>query len=97
MWIKPDCLYKIFKPMTRLVFNRLYNIKEGDYVLPEEEQAFIMVGHHVSAFDPIILNSFSKRMIRFLYADANDSLKFRCAMLRALDMIPFSTNSADIT
>lgn len=92
---KGEFLYTILKPIARLVFYNKFNVVEGENVLPKKGEAFIIVGHHVSAFDPIILNGFASRLIRFLYADANTGLKVRAKFLVALDMIPFSKNSAD--
>ena len=93
--LKGEFLYTILKPFTRKVFYNKFKVIEGDYVLPEKPESFIIIGHHVSAFDPIILNVFSKRYIRFLYGDANSKLKIRNMFLRGLDMIAFSKNSAD--
>lgn len=93
--IKAEFLYKILKPISKVVFYNKFNVKHGDYVLPEDGKAFIIVGHHVSAFDPIILNGFSKMYIRFLYANANNNMKFRNWFLTTMDMIPFAKNSAD--
>ncbi len=95
MGINAEVKYKVLKKLAKTVFYKKFNVIEGKYVLPEEGQAFILVGHHVSAFDAIIINAFSKRLIRFLYADANDNLKVRSFILKQLDMISFSKNSAD--
>ncbi len=95
MGINAEFKYKVLKGLAKKIFYSKFNVVEGEYVLPEEGQAFILVGHHVSAFDPIIINAFSKRLIRFLYADANDHLKGRSFILKQMDMIPFSKNSAD--
>lgn len=95
MGINAEFKYKVLKGLAKKIFYSKFNVVEGDYVLPDEGQAFILVGHHVAAFDPIIINAFSKRLIRFLYADANDHLKARSFILKQMDMIPFSKNSAD--
>lgn len=95
MGITAERVYRLLRPLAKRIFYNKFNIEEGDYVLPDEGEPFILVGHHVSAFDPIIVNGFSRRLIRFLYADANDAMWARSFMLKTLDMIPFSKNSAD--
>jgi len=87
-------LYPILKPLAKAIFYRKFNVVEGDYVLPDYEP-YILVGHHVSAFDPIIINCFSKRLIYFLYGDVNKDLKLRQFLLNRLEMIPFSKKTAD--
>ncbi len=92
---KGEVLYRFLKKVAKPIFYTKFNIEEGDYVLPEDGQPFILVGHHVSSFDPIIISAFSRRLIRFLYTDANRRLPIRSLLLRKLDMIPFAKNSAD--
>lgn len=93
--LRGEFVYRLLKPIAKPIFYRKFNVQEGDYCLPPYPEPFILVGYHSAAFDPIIVNAFSKRLIRFLYADANDALWLRSFLLKALDMIPFEKNASD--
>lgn len=88
--------YKCLKPIVKIVFNQLFNLNMKKNVLPNNGSPYILIGHHVSAFDPIIINAYNPTLIHFLYAKTNDNLPIRSYFLKHLDMIPFSKNSADI-
>ena len=53
------------------------------------------MGHHVTAFDPIISNLFSRRLIRYVTADANYDSKLKRFFLNLVEGIPFTKNAAD--
>lgn len=93
--LRGEFIYRLLKPIAKPVFYKKFKVTEGNYCLPPYPEPFILVGYHSAAFDPIIVNAFSKRLIRFLYADANDELWLRSLILKALDMIPFEKNASD--
>lgn len=92
--MKPETWYRLIKPIAKPIFYQLYRVKEGRMCLPETG-AYLLIGHHVSGFDPIIINAFSKRLIRFLYTTANNTKPMRARMLHMLGMIPFEKKSGD--
>jgi len=74
-----------------------FNIKVEHNPLKEVKGPYLLLGHHVTAFDPIISNIFSKRLIRYVTADANYDSRLKRVFLNLFESIPFTKNAADFS
>ena len=72
-----DIIYHLLKYPVMLYLKFKFNIKVDRNPLKELKGPYLLLGHHVTAFDPIISNLFSGRLIRYVTADANYDSKLK--------------------
>ena len=72
-----DIIYHLLKYPVMLYLKLKFNIKVEHNPLKEVKGPYLLLGHHVTAFDPIISNLFSRRLIRYVTADANYDSKLK--------------------
>ena len=90
-----DIIYHLLKYPVMLYLKLKFNIKVEHNPLKEVKGPYLLLGHHVTAFDPIISNLFSRRLIRYVTADANYDSKLKRFFLNLVEGIPFTKNAAD--
>ena len=90
-----DIIYHLLKYPVMLYLKFKFNIKVDRNPLKELKGPYLLLGHHVTAFDPIISNLFSGRLIRYVTADANYDSKLKRFLLNLVEGIPFTKNAAD--
>lgn len=90
-----DIIYHLLKYPVMLYLKFKFNIKVEHNPLKEIKGPYLLLGHHVTAFDPIISNIFSRRLIRYVTADANYDRKLKRFFLNLFEGIPFTKNAAD--
>ena len=90
-----DIIYHLLKYPLMLYLKFKFNIKVDRNPLKELKGPYLLLGHHVTAFDPIISNLFSGRLIRYVTADANYDSKLKRFLLNLVEGIPFTKNAAD--
>ncbi len=90
-----DIIYNVLKYPVMLYLKYKFNIKVDRNPLKELKGPYLLLGHHVTAFDPIISNLFSGRLIRYVTADANYDSKLKRFLLNLVEGIPFTKNAAD--
>lgn len=90
-----DIIYHLLKYPVMLYLKLKFNIKVEHNPLKEVKGPYLLLGHHVTAFDPIISNLFSRRLIRYVTADANYDSKLKRFLLNLVEGIPFTKNAAD--
>lgn len=89
-----ETLYRRLKPLAKIICYHKYNVAEGDYTLPQEE-AYVLVGQHISGIDSMIINCFSNRLIRFLYEDYTPMPTLQRLFLERFEMIPFQKHMTE--
>lgn len=90
-------LFKNFIKFPVWVYLKLqFNIKEGQNDIKKVKEPFLMLGHHVTVFDPIIINLYSKKLIHFVASDLNYESKIKKVLLNWVSGIPLTKNNADI-
>lgn len=92
---KGDIFHQILKYPVILYLKTKFNIKNNHNPLKDLKEPYLLLGHHVTAFDPIISNMFSNRLIRYITADANYDSKLKKYLLNQLEGIPFAKNTGD--
>lgn len=94
--MKGDIWYKLLKrPVSLYLKNKLNLIEEtNEHAL--EKGSYLMLGHHVTAYDAIISNMYSKSLIRYISGDANYDNELKKKLLNMMDCIPFSKNKSDM-
>lgn len=90
-----DVLYHLLKYPVMIYLKLKFNIRVEHNPLKEVKGPYLLLGHHVTAFDPIISNLFSGRLIRYVTADANYDSKLKRFLLNLVEAIPFTKNAAD--
>lgn len=90
-----EFIYHLFKIPVRFYLHRKFNITVVNNPLENIKGSYLLLGHHVNAFDPIISNAFSNTLIRYVAADANQDNGLKKMLLDQLESIPFSKNRAD--
>lgn len=95
MLTKGDILHFLLKQPLKLYLKGKFNFYIENNPLKEINEPYLLLGHHVTAFDPIISNVLSKKLIRYIAADANYDNKFKKFLLDQFESIPFSKNRAD--
>ncbi|NLJ40538.1 MAG: 1-acyl-sn-glycerol-3-phosphate acyltransferase [Clostridiales bacterium] len=92
---KGDFFYTLLKQPVNLYLKNKFNIHIENNPLKNIDGPYLLLGHHVTAFDPIISNMVSNRLIRYIAADANYDSKLKKFLLDMLESIPFSKNRSD--
>ena len=92
---KGDVYHFFLKLPVKLYLKAKFNIQDEKNPLKDIDEPYLLLGHHVTAFDPIISNILSKRLIRYIAADANYDSILKKTLLKQLECIPFSKNRAD--
>lgn len=90
-----DVIFYLLKYPVMLYLKYKFNVKVEHNPLKEVKGPFLLLGHHVTAFDPIISNMFSRRLIRYVTADANYDSRLKRFFLNLFESIPFTKNAAD--
>lgn len=90
-----DIVYYLLKPPVRWYLRKLFNIHVESNPLQKVEEPYLLLGHHVTAHDPIISNAYSNRLIRFIAGDANQDSALKRVLLGMLESIPFTKNRSD--
>lgn len=94
MKYKESLLYKIVRPIIKLLFLLLYNPKiVGKYNIPKNGR-IILAGNHTNNFDCLLLMSSTKRCIHFL---AKDELwrGFKKIVFSNMGLIPVNRRKKD--
>lgn len=90
-----DRLHWGLKPLVRLYLNQKFHLQILENPLESLEGPYLLLGHHVTAFDPLMANLLSSRLIRFVASDVNYDAPVKKFFLEHLEAIPFSKNHAD--
>jgi len=90
-----DIIFHLLKYPVMLYLKFKFNIRVEHNPLKELKGPYLLLGHHVTAFDPIISNLFSRRLIRYVTADANYDSMLKRFFLNLFESIPFTKNAAD--
>lgn len=93
---KGDILHLLLRQPVKMYLKIKFNIQLNNKQLKDIDGPFLLLGHHVTAFDPIISNVFSNRLIRYVAADANYDNGLKKILLELSECIPFSKNRAEI-
>jgi 1-acyl-sn-glycerol-3-phosphate acyltransferase len=90
-----DIIYYLLRPPVRWYLKQLFNIRVENNPLQDLQEPYLLLGHHVTSFDPIISNAYSNRLIRFIAGDANQDSMLKKVLLGLLESIPFAKNRGD--
>lgn len=90
-----DYIYYILKPPVRLFLRHKFNIQVETNALQEAKGPYLLLGHHVTNYDPVISNAYSKRLIRYIAGDANQDSHIKKLLLAMMESIPFAKNRGD--
>lgn len=90
-----DRLYQGLKPLVRMYLKHKFQLQVLENPLERLEGPYLLLGHHVTAFDPLMANLLSSRLIRFVASDVNYDAPVKKFFLELLEAIPFSKNHAD--
>lgn len=87
--------HMVLRPFVKLYLESLFNIEVINNPLKEENGAYILLGNHVTAHDPVIINCYTKKYVRFIAGDINYDTPWKKFFLDILGSIPISKNNAD--
>ncbi len=88
-------IFLTLKHPVKLFFKLRFNIKILINELDNVSTPYILIGNHVTAEDPIIVNCFTKHLVRFVAADTNYDTLWKKILLNLVGAIPFSKNNFD--
>jgi len=92
---KGDIFYFLLKEPVKLYLKYKFNIQVENNLLKDINEPYLLLGHHVTAFDPIISNVLSKRLIRYVAADANYDNLLKKVLLDQFESVPFPKNRSN--
>jgi 1-acyl-sn-glycerol-3-phosphate acyltransferase len=91
-----EILYRVLKLPVKFYLKYKFNIQVENNPLQEIQEPYLLLGHHVTAFDPVISNAYANRLIRYVAADANLDSWLKRTLLNSLECIPISKNKSDM-
>ena len=92
---KEDRFYRIIVLILRPFLPLRYNITKNNSEILKREEPYLIIGNHVMADDPIIINSHSNRLIRYIASDTNYDTYWKKFFLNLGGAIPFSKGNKD--
>ena len=92
---KEDRFYRIMVLILRPFLPLRYNITKNNSEILKREDPYLIIGNHVMADDPIIINSHSNRLIRYIASDTNYDTYWKKFFLNLGGAIPFSKGNKD--
>jgi len=88
-------LFNLLKWPVRLFVNYKLNINCSHNDLLHEKGPALILGHHVTNYDPIITNMYAPRLVHFITSDINMNIPSRSFFLKLFGMVPFTKNNLD--
>ncbi len=93
---KEDRFYKLMMILVNPFLPLRYNIKKNNSEILHTDKPYLIIGNHVLAEDPVIINSHSNRLIRYIASDTNYDTLWKKIILNLGGAVPFSKGNADV-
>lgn len=90
-----DRFYYTMRPLVKFYLRSKFNIQVENNPLANMKDSYLLLGHHVTNFDPVISNAYAGRLIRYIAGDANQDNRITKFLLGVLESVPFAKNRAD--
>ena len=95
MKTRGELIYYLLKPAVKRYLDSKLNIEVESNPLKDIKEPYLLVGHHVNNYDPVISNAYGNTLIRYIAGDANQDSLVKKTALGLLESIPFTKNRAD--
>ena len=92
---KEDLFYKVMMLIVRPFLPFRYDITEINKEILHTEEPYLIIGNHVMADDPVIVNSQSDKLIRYIASDTNYDTYWKKVVLNLGGAIPISKGNTD--
>ncbi len=93
---KEDRFYKLMMIIVKPFLPIRYDIIKNNSDILHMDKSYLIIGNHVMADDPIIINSHSNKLIRYIASDTNYDTYWKKIILNLGGAIPFSKGNADV-
>jgi len=91
-----NTLFILLRPIVKRFFDNRFNVQLIKNEAFGENEPYIIIGNHVTSEDPIIINSVSDKLIRFIASDTNYDNQLKKFLLNLFGSIPFAKRNFDI-
>src|SRR6056297_461406 len=92
---KEDLFYDIISTVLRPFLRFRYDIKTQNKDILKSKEPYLIIGNHMMADDPVIVNFHSNKLIRYIASDTNYDTTWKRVVLSMGGAIPFSKGNSD--
>ena len=90
-----DLFYNILSTVLRPFLRFRYDIETHNKDILKNKEPYLIIGNHVMADDPVIVNFHSRKLIRYMAADTNYDTPWKRTIFSLGGAIPFSKGNSD--
>ena len=88
--------FQLIRKPVKFYLHRRFNLKLIRNEALDDKGPFLLIGNHVTAFDPIIALVYFKPLIKWVAADANFENKLKRFFMKVARVIPITKRYADM-